>query len=56
MSEVWLPVGGRNVITVRLEPNNVQGRDLAGQPRLYLPLQLQPGAASLRAFDEGCGV
>ena len=41
MSEVWLPVGGSNVITVRLEPNNVQGRDLAGQPALYLPLQLQ---------------
>src|SRR5260370_42610225 len=41
MSEVWLPVGGRNVITVRLEPNNVQGRDMAGQPALYLPLQLQ---------------
>lgn len=41
MSEVWLPVGGRNVITVRLEPNNIHGRDLAGQPALYLPLQLQ---------------
>ncbi len=41
MSEVWLPVGGRNSITVRLEPNNVQGRDIAGQPALYLPLQLQ---------------
>ena len=41
MSEVWLPVGGRNVITIRLESNNVQGRDMAGQPALYLPLQLQ---------------
>lgn len=41
MSEVWLSVGGRNVITVRLESNNVQGRDMAGQPGLYLPLQLQ---------------
>src|SRR6266404_5535445 len=41
MSEVWLPVGARNVITVRLEPNNVQGRDIAGQPALYLPIQLQ---------------
>lgn len=41
MSEVWLPVCGRNVITVRLEPNNIHGRDLAGQPALYLPLQLQ---------------
>jgi hypothetical protein len=41
MSEVWLPVGGRNAITVRLEANNVHGRDMAGQPALYLPLQLQ---------------
>ena len=41
MSEVWLPVAGRNVVTVRLESNNVSGRDMAGQPTLYLPLQLQ---------------
>src|ERR1051325_9749658 len=41
MSEVWLSVGDRNVITVRLEANNVQGRDMAGQPTLFLPLQLQ---------------
>lgn len=41
MSEVWLSVGDRNVITVRLEANNVHGRDMAGQPTLYLPLQLQ---------------
>ncbi len=41
MSDVWLAVGGLNVITVRLEPNNVRGRDMAGQPALYLPLQLQ---------------
>jgi hypothetical protein len=41
MSEISLPVGGRNVITVRLEPNNVHGRDMAAQPVLYLPLQLQ---------------
>lgn len=41
MSEVLLSVGDRNAITVRLEANNVQGRDMAGQPTLYLPLQLQ---------------
>lgn len=41
MSEVWLPVGGRNVITVRLESNSVHGRDLAGKPVLHMPLQLQ---------------
>jgi hypothetical protein len=41
MSEVSLDVSGRNAVTVRLEPNNVQGRDMAGQPALYLPLQIQ---------------
>jgi hypothetical protein len=41
MSEVWLAVGGRNVITVRLEPNNVRGQNMAALPALYLPLQLQ---------------
>ena len=41
MSEIWLGVGGRNVITVRLEPNSVRGQDMAGQPTLYLPFQLQ---------------
>lgn len=41
MSDLYLAVGGRNVVTVRLEPNSVQGRDMAGQPALYLPLQLQ---------------
>ncbi len=41
MSEVWLQIASQNVITVRLEPNSVQGRDMAGQPALYLPLQLQ---------------
>jgi hypothetical protein len=41
MSEISLEAAGRQVITVRLDPNNVIGRDLAGQPALYLPLQLQ---------------
>ena len=41
MSEIGLPVGGQNVITVRLDPNEVQARDLAGQPALYLPFKLQ---------------
>jgi hypothetical protein len=41
MSEISLTVGSRNLITVRLESNNVQGRDLAGRPALYLPLQIQ---------------
>jgi hypothetical protein len=41
MSEVSFVIAGRQVATVRLEPNSVQGRDLAGQPALYLPLQLQ---------------
>ena len=41
MSDLWVEVGGRNAITIRLEPNNVQGREMAGQPVLYLPLQMQ---------------
>lgn len=41
MSEISFAVNNRNVITIRLEPNNVQGRDLTGSPALYLPLQLQ---------------
>jgi hypothetical protein len=41
MSELCLEVGGRNVVTVRLDPNTVHGRDMEGQPSLYLPLQLQ---------------
>jgi hypothetical protein len=41
MSEVSLVAGEHQVITVRLEPNDLQGRDMAGQPALYLPLKLQ---------------
>jgi hypothetical protein len=41
MSEVSFVVGGRQVATVRLEPNHVAGQDMAGRPALYLPLQLQ---------------
>jgi hypothetical protein len=41
MSEIWLRVGSQNVITVRLEPNSVQGRSMAGRPALYLPLELE---------------
>jgi hypothetical protein len=41
MSEVSFVIADRQVATFRLEPNNIQGRDLAGQPALYLPLQMQ---------------
>jgi hypothetical protein len=41
MSEVQLVANGQQVITARLEPNDLQGRDLAGQPALFLPLKLQ---------------
>ncbi len=41
MSEIWLEVGGQNVVTVRLDPNSVRGRDMGGRPALYLPLELQ---------------
>ena len=41
MGEIWMPVGGRNVITLRLEPEHIHGRNRAGQPILYLGLRLQ---------------
>jgi len=42
MSEVSLVVGGfGQPLTLRLDPNSVQGCDLAGQPALRLPLQMQ---------------
>jgi hypothetical protein len=42
MSEISLDVGGfRQSLTLRLEPNSVQGWDLAGQPALRLQLQVQ---------------
>src|SRR5260221_14744833 len=41
MSEISLEVAGRQVITVRLDPNSLNGRDLGGQPALFLPIQLQ---------------
>lgn len=41
MSEIWLTANGRNAITVRLESNNVSGRDFAGLPALFFPLELQ---------------
>lgn len=41
MSEISFNVSNRNAITVRLEPNSVQGRDLNGRPGLYLPFQMQ---------------
>jgi len=41
MDEISLNVASVGVITVRLEPNSVQGRDVAGQPALYLPLKFQ---------------
>jgi len=41
MSEVWLNVGGRGVITARLESDKVYGRTRAGQPVLYIALGLQ---------------
>lgn len=41
MSEILLTTNGRNAITVRLESNNVSGRDLGGLPALFFPLELQ---------------
>jgi hypothetical protein len=41
MSEVGFTIANRQVVTVRLEPNVLQGRDMAGVPCLSLPLQIQ---------------
>lgn len=41
MGEVSFTVKNSNVLKVRLEPTDVQGRDVAGQPVLRLPLKLQ---------------
>jgi hypothetical protein len=41
MSEVQLVANGQQVITARLEPNDLRGLDMAGQPALFLPLKLQ---------------
>lgn len=41
MAEISLNAAEFGVITVRLEPDGVQGRDIAGQPALYLPLKFQ---------------
>ena len=41
MSEVSFVVADHQVATVRLDPNSLQGRDVAGVPALYMPLKLQ---------------
>ena len=41
MFETSLNVVNHGVIIVRIEPNTLHGRDVAGQPGLYLPLKLQ---------------
>lgn len=41
MAETSLSVAEVGVISVRLEPDGVMGRDIAGQPALYLPLKFQ---------------
>jgi hypothetical protein len=41
MGEVSFVITDRQVATVRLDPNSLQGRDAGGLPQLYLPLKLQ---------------
>jgi hypothetical protein len=41
MAEISLNAAEVGVISVRLEPDGVLGRDIAGQPALYLPLKFQ---------------
>jgi len=52
MSEVSFAVAGRQVATVRLDPNSLQGRDIAGLPVLYMPLKLQLLPAGQRGAVE----
>jgi len=41
MAEVFFSIKNFNVLKVRLDPTDVQGRNMAGQPVLRLPLKLQ---------------
>jgi hypothetical protein len=41
MSETSFVVAEHQVATVRLDPNSLQGRDMAGVPVLYMPVKLQ---------------
>ena len=41
MSEVSFVIADQQVATVRLDPNSLQGRNMAGLPALYMPLELQ---------------
>lgn len=41
MAEVSFTIRNFNVAKIRLDPTDVQGRDIAGQPVLCLPLKLQ---------------
>lgn len=41
MAEVSFAIADRQVATVRLDPNSLQGREIAGAPVLYMPLKLQ---------------
>lgn len=41
MSEITFEATNLQIITARVEPNKLQGRDVAGIPMLYIPLQLQ---------------
>lgn len=41
MREARIEVAGRDVITARLDPTNVHGRDIMGTPALHLPLEFQ---------------
>lgn len=41
MGEVSFTIADQQVATVRLDPNSLQGREMAGLPVLYMPLKLQ---------------
>jgi hypothetical protein len=41
MNDITFAIGSLQIITARIEPNKIQGRDLAGMPAIYIPLELQ---------------
>src|SRR5260370_10752743 len=51
MSEVSFVIADQQVATVRLDPNSLQGREMAGLPLLYMPLKLQLLPAGERQYS-----
>ncbi len=54
MGEISFVIGNQQTFTIRLDPTDVRGGDVAGQPVLRLPLKLQllPRRSSLPGGKE----